>query len=67
MRLTPNLLQKLVCPISRTALRYDEHLEELISDEAGVAYPVRQGVPILLAEEARMLSEEERHGGPGRS
>jgi len=53
--LDPWLLSILVCPVTRTPLRYDAEAEELISDEAGLAYPVRDGVPVLLAEEARRL------------
>jgi uncharacterized protein YbaR (Trm112 family) len=49
------LLEKLVCPLSRTRLRYDEAAQELVSDEAGIAYPIRDGVPVLLVEEARAL------------
>jgi uncharacterized protein YbaR (Trm112 family) len=49
------LLEKLVCPLSRTRLRYDEEAQELVSDEAGIAYPIREGVPVLLIEEARAL------------
>jgi uncharacterized protein YbaR (Trm112 family) len=49
------LLKKLVCPLSRTKLRYDEAAQELVSDEAGIAYPLRNGVPVMLIEEARSL------------
>jgi uncharacterized protein YbaR (Trm112 family) len=49
------LLEKLVCPLSRTKLRYDEAAQELVSDEAGIAYPIRRGVPVMLIEEARAL------------
>ena len=49
------LLAVLVCPITRTALIYDEAAQELISEAAGVAYPIRQGVPVMLIEEARVL------------
>lgn len=49
------LLDVLVCPVTRTKLRYDEAAAELISDEAGLAYPVRDGVPVMLPEEARRL------------
>ena len=49
------LLERLVCPATRTPLRYDEHAQELVSDAARLAYPVREGVPVLLAEEARPL------------
>ncbi|HEX8419769.1 MAG TPA: Trm112 family protein [Sphingomonas sp.] len=51
----PWLLERLVCPATRTPLRYDAAAQELVSDEAGVAYPVRDGVPVLLIEEARRL------------
>ena len=49
------LLEKLVCPATRTALRYDEARQELVSEAAGVAYPIRDGVPVLLIEEARRI------------
>ena len=51
----PALLAKLVCPATRTPLRYDRERNELVSDEAGLAYPVRDGLPVLLVEEARRL------------
>lgn len=51
----PELLKILVCPVTRTALKYDQNAQELISEAAGVAYPVRQGVPVMLIEEARTL------------
>jgi uncharacterized protein len=53
--LDPWLLEKLVCPLTRAKLRYDEAAQELISDEAGLAYPIRDGTPVLLIEEARRL------------
>lgn len=53
--LDPALLALLVCPLTRGALRYDPAAEELISDAAQLAYPVRDGVPVLLVEEARFL------------
>jgi uncharacterized protein len=52
----PQLLAILVCPVTRTPLIYDEAAQELISEAAGVAYPIRQGVPVMLIEEARVLS-----------
>ena len=55
MRLDPQLLDKLVCPISRAPLRYDEAAQELVSEAAGLAYPIRDGVPVMLVEEARKL------------
>ena len=51
----PELVAILVCPATRTPLRFDEAASELISDEAGLAYPVRDGVPVLLVEEARPI------------
>jgi uncharacterized protein YbaR (Trm112 family) len=55
---TPELAALLVCPITRTPLRWDEAAGELVSDEAGLAYPIRGGVPVLLAEEARPLDRQ---------
>jgi uncharacterized protein len=55
----PKLLEVLVCPQTRTALRYDKARQELISDSARLAYPVRDGVPIMLIDEARELSPDE--------
>ena len=57
MTLDPALLAILVCPVTRTPLRYDEVWQELVSDAAAVAYPVRAGTPVLLIEEARRLGE----------
>ncbi|GAA0458488.1 MULTISPECIES: Trm112 family protein [Sphingomonas] len=53
--LDPWLLSILVCPVTRTPLRWDEDAQELISEAAGLAYPVRDGVPVMLVEEARPL------------
>jgi uncharacterized protein YbaR (Trm112 family) len=53
--LRQELLEILCCPVTRGPLRYDPEAEELISEEAGVAYPVRDGVPVMLIEEARKL------------
>ncbi|HMC92490.1 MAG TPA: Trm112 family protein [Allosphingosinicella sp.] len=47
------LLAKLVCPLTRTKLRWDAERRELVSDAAGLAYPVRDGIPVMLVEEAR--------------
>ena len=55
--LDPWLLERLVCPMTRTSLRYDESAQELISDAGGLAYPIRDGVPVMLVEEARRLDE----------
>ncbi|MBI1252093.1 MAG: Trm112 family protein [Alphaproteobacteria bacterium] len=59
IELDPKLLEVLVCPRSRTPLRYDREKQELISDAARLAYPIRDGVPILWEEEARELGAEE--------
>lgn len=55
----PKLLEILVCPLTKGTLRYDRERQELISRSAGLAYPIRDGVPIMLPGEARQLSEEE--------
>jgi hypothetical protein len=51
----PRLLEILVCPVTRTSLEYDRTAGELISRAAGLAYPIRDGIPIMLPEEARQL------------
>jgi hypothetical protein len=56
----PKLLEILVCPVSKGTLRYDRTKQELISPLAGLAYPIRNGIPIMLAGEARELTDEER-------
>ena len=53
----PKLLEILVCPLSKTPLIYDKNANELISKSAGVAFPIRNGVPILLIDEARQLDK----------
>ena len=53
----PWLLERLVCPMTRTPLRYDDATQELISEAAGLAYPIRDGVPVMLVEEARRIDE----------
>lgn len=55
----PKLLEILVCPLTKTVLVYDREKQELISRAAGLAYPIRGGVPIMLPSEARELSEDE--------
>jgi uncharacterized protein YbaR (Trm112 family) len=49
----PRLLEVLVCPVTRTTLTYDREANELISKAAGLAYPIRNGVPVMLRDEAR--------------
>ncbi len=51
----PRLLEILVCPVSRGPLTYDRARGELISAKAGLAYPIRNGIPIMLADEARII------------
>lgn len=53
--LDPALLKLLVCPMTRTPLRFDPERQELVSEAAGLAYPVRDGMPVMLVEEARRL------------
>lgn len=56
----PKLLEILVCPVTKTALVFDRAAGELVSKAAGLAYPIRDGIPIMLPDEARELSAEER-------
>jgi len=53
----PKLLEILVCPLTKGPLRYDREANELISERAGLAYPIRDGIPIMLVDEARRLDE----------
>jgi len=53
----PKLLELLVCPVTKTTLTYDADAQELISRVAKLAYPIRDGIPIMLPEEARQLEE----------
>lgn len=57
------LLEILVCPMTKGPLEYDRQRDELISRKAGLAYPIRDGIPIMLADEARPLDTE----GPARA
>ena len=54
----PKLLEILVCPLTKGPLRYDAAAQELISDRAGLAYPIRDGIPIMLVDEARPLEDD---------
>ncbi|HEY5347349.1 MAG TPA: Trm112 family protein [Rhizomicrobium sp.] len=56
----PKLLEILVCPLTKGTLDYDRERQELVSRAAGLAYPIRGGVPIMLPGEARTLSDQER-------
>ena len=53
----PRLLEVLVCPVTKTPLRYDRERQELISEAARLAFPIRDGVPIMLPGEARRLED----------
>jgi uncharacterized protein YbaR (Trm112 family) len=53
----PRLLEILVCPLTRTRLRYDRAAQELVSDSARLAYPIRDGIPIMLISAAREIDD----------
>jgi uncharacterized protein YbaR (Trm112 family) len=55
----PKLLDLLVCPLTKGPLRYDRERQELVSEQAGLAYPIRDGIPIMLVDEARPIDEDE--------
>ena len=57
MSFDPTLLDILVCPLTRTRLSYDEAAQELISEAAGLAFPIRNGVPVMLPDQARPLAQ----------
>ena len=59
MDVDPKLLEILVCPLTKGPLIYNRERQELISRRAGLAYPIRDGIPVMLAEEARALDESE--------
>lgn len=54
-RVDPRLLEILVCPLTKETLEYDAHRQELVSHRARLAYPIRDGIPIMLPEEAREI------------
>jgi uncharacterized protein YbaR (Trm112 family) len=58
VRTDPRLLELLVCPVTKTRLQYDAERQELISKAAGLAYPIRDGIPIMLPDEARETGRE---------
>ena len=59
-KVDPKLLEVLVCPQTKGPLRYDAEKQELISLQASLAYPIRDGIPIMLVDEARELDDNER-------
>lgn len=66
-RMDPKLLELLVCPVTKGHLDYDRARQELVSRSARLAYPVRDGIPILLEEQARTLSDTELEQLPART
>jgi uncharacterized protein YbaR (Trm112 family) len=58
--LHPKLLELLVCPLTKTSLKYDREAQELISEAAGLAYPIQDGIPVMLPSEARPINKETR-------
>jgi uncharacterized protein YbaR (Trm112 family) len=56
----PRLLELLVCPLTKGPLRWDRQRNELVSEQAGLAYPIRDGIPIMLVDEARPLEDIDR-------
>jgi uncharacterized protein YbaR (Trm112 family) len=66
MELSADLLKILVCPVTKGPLFYDRQNQELVSELAGLAYPVRDGIPILLADEARKINKNAFNPLPGR-
>ena len=56
----PKLLEILVCPVTKGPLRYDANAQELLSDKAGLAFPIRDGIPIMLPDEARAFDTKEQ-------
>ena len=58
LNVDPKLLEILICPVTKSELEYDSKNNELISKQAGLAYPIRDGIPIMLEEEARKISDE---------
>jgi uncharacterized protein YbaR (Trm112 family) len=63
----PKLLELLVCPVTKGPLDYDRERQELLSRSARLAYPIRDGIPILLEEQARTLSDQELEQLPART
>ncbi len=60
MDVDPKLLEILVCPLTKSNLVYDRERQELVSKKAGLAFPIRDGIPVMLPDEARSLEERER-------
>ncbi len=56
-KVDPKMLEMLVCPLTKGELQYDKEAQELISKQAGLAYPISEGIPVMLPEEARKLGK----------
>jgi uncharacterized protein YbaR (Trm112 family) len=63
MAVDPKLLEVLVCPLTKGPLTYDRERQELVSERARLAFPIRDGIPIMLVDEARHLNDSETRGG----
>lgn len=57
----PKLLELLVCPVTKGPLTYDRTRNELVSEKAGLAFPIRDGIPIMLVDEARQIDDRPAH------
>lgn len=66
-RMDPKLLELLVCPVTKGPLDYDRERQELVSRSSRLAYPIRDGIPVMLEEQARTLSDEELERLPKRT
>jgi uncharacterized protein YbaR (Trm112 family) len=64
MEVDPKLLEILVCPLTKGPLRYDRERQELVSEKARLAYPIRDGIPIMLVDEARPLDADTAQPSP---
>ena len=62
LEVDPKLLEILVCPLTKAPLHYDKAAQELVCKQSGLAYPIRDGIPIMLPEEARELTDAEKSG-----
>ncbi len=62
LEVDPKLLEILVCPLTKAPLHYNKGAQELVCKQSGLAYPIRDGIPIMLPEEARELSDAEKSG-----
>ena len=60
--LDKKLLEILVCPVTKAPLNYDQEAQELVCKASGLAYPIRDGIPVMLESEARLLSADEKLG-----